>query len=141
MSQMLERKPVQAGADVWIEGSPRRVRAYFGGVAVADSKRAVLLYERGHLPTYYFPIEDVRQDLLTATDHHTHCPRKGDASYWSSTVGERTAENAVWGYSHDPGTNIVEVYVRYLRRKLDQPGRPTPIETVRSVGYRLADAV
>ncbi|MGA2756949.1 MAG: response regulator transcription factor [Solirubrobacteraceae bacterium] len=46
--------------------------------------------------------------------------------------------SAVWGYSHDPGTNIVEVYVSYLRRKLGRPGSPAPILTVRSVGYRLA---
>jgi DNA-binding response OmpR family regulator len=46
--------------------------------------------------------------------------------------------SAVWGYSHDPGTNIVEVYVSYLRRKLSLPGSPAPIVTVRSVGYRLA---
>ena len=44
---------------------------------------------------------------------------------------------AVWGYDHDPGTNVVQVYVGYLRRKLDRPGSPAPIETVRSVGYRL----
>lgn len=46
--------------------------------------------------------------------------------------------SAVWGYSHDPGTNIVEVYVSYLRRKLARPGSPAPIVTVRSLGYRLA---
>jgi len=46
--------------------------------------------------------------------------------------------NAVWGYDFDPGTNVVEVYVGYLRRKLALPGGPAPIETVRSVGYRFA---
>jgi DNA-binding response OmpR family regulator len=46
---------------------------------------------------------------------------------------------AVWGYDHDPGTNVVQVYVGYLRRKLGRPGSPTPIETVRSVGYRLKE--
>jgi len=45
--------------------------------------------------------------------------------------------SAVWGYDFDPGTNVVEVYVRYLRRKLELPGRPAPIDTLRSVGYRL----
>jgi DNA-binding response OmpR family regulator len=45
--------------------------------------------------------------------------------------------NAVWGYDFDPGTNVVEVYVGYLRRKLAVDGDPAPIETVRSVGYRL----
>ena len=45
--------------------------------------------------------------------------------------------SAVWGYDHDPGTNVVQVYIGYLRRKLGRPGSPAPIETVRSVGYRL----
>jgi DNA-binding response OmpR family regulator len=47
--------------------------------------------------------------------------------------------NGVWDYNHDPGTNIVEVYVGYLRRKLARPDRPVPIQTVRSAGYRLVD--
>jgi DNA-binding response OmpR family regulator len=46
--------------------------------------------------------------------------------------------NAVWGYNFDPGTNIVHVYIGYLRRKLGREGAPAPIETVRTVGYRLA---
>jgi DNA-binding response OmpR family regulator len=45
---------------------------------------------------------------------------------------------AVWEYDHDPGTNVVQVYIGYLRRKLALPGSPAPIETVRSVGYRLS---
>jgi DNA-binding response OmpR family regulator len=44
--------------------------------------------------------------------------------------------NAVWGYDHEPGTNVIDVYIGYLRRKLGTD--PTvPIETLRSVGYRL----
>lgn len=46
---------------------------------------------------------------------------------------------AVWEYDHDPGTNIVQVYIGYLRRKLGRPGAPAPIETVRSVGYKLSE--
>lgn len=48
---------------------------------------------------------------------------------------------AVWGYDHDPGTNAVDVYVGYLRRKLRHGDRDAPITTIRSVGYRLDDAV
>jgi DNA-binding response OmpR family regulator len=48
--------------------------------------------------------------------------------------------SAVWGYQHDPGTNIVDVYVGYLRRKLSRPESPAPIHTVRAVGYRLGHA-
>jgi DNA-binding response OmpR family regulator len=47
--------------------------------------------------------------------------------------------SSVWGYRHDPGTNIVQVYVGYLRRRLALPDSPVPIETVRSAGYRLVD--
>ncbi|HEY2142062.1 MAG TPA: response regulator transcription factor [Solirubrobacteraceae bacterium] len=45
--------------------------------------------------------------------------------------------SAVWGYEHDPATNVVDVYVGYLRRKLRRPDSPAPIFTVRAVGYRL----
>ncbi len=44
---------------------------------------------------------------------------------------------AVWGYEYDPGTNVVDVYVGYLRRKLRRSGEKDPIVTVRSVGYRF----
>ncbi|HUO70270.1 MAG TPA: response regulator transcription factor [Solirubrobacteraceae bacterium] len=44
---------------------------------------------------------------------------------------------AVWGYEYDPGTNVVDVYVGYLRRKLRRSGTRVPIVTVRSVGYRF----
>ncbi len=44
---------------------------------------------------------------------------------------------AVWGYEYDPGTNVVDVYIGYLRRKLRKQGTNAPIVTVRSVGYRL----
>jgi DNA-binding response OmpR family regulator len=48
--------------------------------------------------------------------------------------------SSVWGYEHDPATNVVDVYVGYLRRKLSRPGEPAPIFTVRAVGYRLGNA-
>jgi DNA-binding response OmpR family regulator len=49
--------------------------------------------------------------------------------------------SAVWGYAHDPATNVVDVYVGYLRRKLGRSEDPAPIYTVRAVGYRLGSAV
>jgi two-component system, OmpR family, response regulator len=48
--------------------------------------------------------------------------------------------SAVWGYQHDPATNIVDVYVGYLRRKLRRHDSPAPIQTVRAVGYRFGHA-
>ncbi len=78
---------------------PRRVRASFGGETVVDTVRAMLLHETGLLPQVYVPQDDIRADLLRPTDHHTYCPFKGTASYWSvATAGGQVAENAIWTY-------------------------------------------
>ena len=93
---------------VVIESSPRRVRVMYNGETVADSSRMKIMHETQHLPIYYFPVEDVRADLLEKTDHTTHCPHKGDASYWSVRVGDRVAENAVWAYEN-PNDSVPEL--------------------------------
>lgn len=77
---------------------PRRVRAELDGRTVLDTRQGMLLHETGVLPQLYVPAEDVRQDLLEASEHTTHCPYKGDATYESVRVGDRVAENAVWTY-------------------------------------------
>jgi uncharacterized protein (DUF427 family) len=86
---------------VEVEPSPRWVRVVFNGETIADSKRTMLLVETGHRPVYYFPREDVRMDLMDPTSQRTHCPYKGDASYWTIRVSDRESENAVWSYE-DP---------------------------------------
>jgi uncharacterized protein (DUF427 family) len=93
----LEIEP-PTGSVLFFDPVPQRIRALFAGETIVDSKRAKLLHETGHLPVYYFPLEDVRTDLLERTDKHTHCPHKGEASYWSLAVGARSAPDAVWGY-------------------------------------------
>ncbi len=82
------------------EPSSRRVRVVFNAETVADTTRAMLMREAGHTPVYYFPREDVRLDLIERTDHRTHCPYKGEASYFSLRVGDKVAENAAWSYEH-----------------------------------------
>ena len=77
---------------------PRRVRAVFGGEVVLDTDDGMLLHESGLLPALYVPVADVRTDLLTKAEHTTHCPYKGDASYWTITANGDTSQNAVWGY-------------------------------------------
>ncbi len=83
---------------IYFEDSPRRIRARFGGETIVDSRHAKLLHEQNHLPVYYFPMDEVRMDLLEPSSHSTHCPFKGDASYWSVHAGGRIAENAAWAY-------------------------------------------
>jgi uncharacterized protein (DUF427 family) len=80
-----------------VERGPGRVQIVFDGETIADSEDVITVKESGHDPVYYLPRADVRMDLLIRTDHHTRCPFKGEASYFSISKG-RTAENAVWSY-------------------------------------------
>lgn len=82
------------------EDSLRRVRVVFAGVTIADSKHVILLHEFGRLPVFCFPQEDVRMDLMEASEYHTHSPLKGEASYWTLQVGDRKIEHAAWSYPH-----------------------------------------
>jgi uncharacterized protein (DUF427 family) len=75
-----------------------RVRAVIDGRTVLDTTRGKLLYESGIHPRFYAPVEDFDAEVLARTDHSTHCPFKGDASYWSVTAGGTSHENAVWAY-------------------------------------------
>src|SRR5215210_2799360 len=93
-----ERRERDPDHKVEVEPSPRWVRVVFNGETIADSKRVKLLRETNNRPVYYFPREDVREDLLEPTDRRSHCPYKGDASYWTVRAGDRVAENAVWSY-------------------------------------------
>ncbi|MCU0625575.1 MAG: response regulator transcription factor [Gemmatimonadaceae bacterium] len=52
-------------------------------------------------------------------------------------VTREQATTAVWRTEFDPATNIVDVYVNYLRKKLDDPGEPSRIQTIRGIGYQL----
>lgn len=83
---------------VFVEPFGKRVRVVFAGETIADSTEALVLHETRLPQVYYFPRKDVRMDLLLRTQHRTHCPFKGNASYWSILVGIRVAENAVWSY-------------------------------------------
>ncbi|GAB3542799.1 response regulator transcription factor [Arthrobacter tecti] len=55
------------------------------------------------------------------------------------TVSKRDILNNVWDFDFEGDPNIVEVYIRHLRNKLDRPFNRTAIETLRGAGYRLAD--
>jgi uncharacterized protein (DUF427 family) len=75
-----------------------RVQVKFGGQVIADSTRAVTLQEATYPPVQYIPREDTQMAFLQSTEHKTHCPYKGEASYFSLQAGDKGAENAVWSY-------------------------------------------
>ncbi|HEY7068433.1 MAG TPA: DUF427 domain-containing protein [Chloroflexota bacterium] len=115
-----ERRQRDPNHKVEIEPSPRWVRVEVNGQIIADSKRTMLLRETNNRPVYYFPQADVRMDLLTPTDHHTYCPYKGDASYWTIKVGDKVLENSAWGYL-DPleGSEAIKGYVAFYFNRVD----------------------
>jgi uncharacterized protein (DUF427 family) len=79
---------------LYFEPFERRMRAVKDGETVIDTTGGMLLYESNIPPVLYVPEGNVRPDLLTPSEHTTHCPFKGDATY--SNVG--SAENAIWTY-------------------------------------------
>jgi uncharacterized protein (DUF427 family) len=87
-----------SGHEITITQESARIEVTVGGEKLADSSRALVLAETGLPPRYYLPREDVRTDLLRATDTHTTCPFKGEASYWSAEVGGEVHDDVVWSY-------------------------------------------
>jgi uncharacterized protein (DUF427 family) len=101
----------------------RRVTVVFGGVTIADSNAALRVEETGHGPVHYLPEKDVRLDLMRPREHHTRCPYKGEASYWTIEVPDgggspRRSENAVWAYSapYDEVSGLAGYYAFYTSR-------------------------
>ena len=83
---------------IFFEAYPRRLRGMVGNRVVVDTLGARLLHETAIPPVAYVPLDDVDASVLTRTDTRTHCPFKGDASYWTVTVGERVVPDALWAY-------------------------------------------
>ena len=78
-----------AGRGIRVERGAKRVRAFLAGIAVADTIRPLLVWEVPYYPTYYFPAEDVRDDLLHV-DGGGEGPN-GDGELLTVRVGEREA--------------------------------------------------
>lgn len=83
---------------ITIEPEPRRVRVTFSGETIVDTTRALRLQEATYPAVLYVPREDTRMERLSPTPKRTHCPYKGDASYFSIAAGGKTAADAVWSY-------------------------------------------
>jgi uncharacterized protein (DUF427 family) len=86
---------------ITIKAAAARWRALYAGHVIADSNAALVLQEAAYPQVIYFPREDVSMEYLSRTHHSTHCPYKGDASYYTILMDGHFAENAVWSYE-DP---------------------------------------
>ena len=99
----------------------RRIRAAFQGEIVADSSRVLVMHETRLAPVFYFPREDVRMEFLDKSDRHTHCPFKGNASYWTIRVGDQSVANAAWSYEtpYDESSSVKE-YIAFDWQAIDK---------------------
>jgi uncharacterized protein (DUF427 family) len=88
---------------VRIEPGAKRVRAYLGGVAVADTTRPLLVWEKPYYPTYYFPVADVRTELLEAdAAPSAHSPSRGEGRSFTVRAGGVEAPGAALRYEQSP---------------------------------------
>ncbi|MGT2447080.1 DUF427 domain-containing protein [Ensifer adhaerens] len=96
-------KPIKIpGPDhpITTERNQARVVVTLGGRVIADTRDALALREATYPAVQYIPREDVDMPLLERTDHSSHCPYKGDASYFSIPLGGERSRNAVWTYEN-----------------------------------------
>jgi uncharacterized protein (DUF427 family) len=85
-----------------IEPSTKRVRVYLGGETVVDTVRPSLVWEIPYYPTYYFPVEDVRTDLLIPDGNVERSPSRGDGKTFTVKVNGKEAAGAALRYTESP---------------------------------------
>jgi uncharacterized protein (DUF427 family) len=91
-----------------IERDPRRLRVLFGDTVVAETAHALSLREATYPAVIYVPRADADMKRFEPSPHVTHCPYKGDASYFSLVAGGGRAADAVWCYL-DPFPAVAEI--------------------------------
>ncbi len=85
-----------------LEPFPRRIRGIAGGETVIDSRAVRMLHEYGRLPILLFPREEVRTELLEASQKESSWPNKGKATWWHLRVGAELREDAAWEWQEPP---------------------------------------
>ncbi len=105
---------------ITITPNGKRVRVTLGGQIIADTTQALRLQEASYPAVFYIPRADAKMDLFTKTSNATHCPYKGDASYYSVAAGGKTAENAVWSYETPfPAMAEIKEYLAFYPNRVD----------------------
>ncbi|MCB1340837.1 MAG: DUF427 domain-containing protein [Pseudooceanicola sp.] len=97
---MAERITIRKAPGTWTVRS--------GGAVLAESANALELDEQGYAPVIYFPRGDIAMAFLDKTAKTSHCPHKGDASYYSIVNSSGTLDNAAWSYEA-PFDTVAEI--------------------------------
>jgi uncharacterized protein (DUF427 family) len=98
-------KPSAGQESVWdyprpprLEQMTKHIRIIFNGVTIAETRRPIRILETSHPPVYYIPPADLAGEYFVATPRTSFCEWKGNASYYTIKVGDKTADNAAWFY-------------------------------------------
>jgi uncharacterized protein (DUF427 family) len=102
-----------------ITPNPRRVRVSAAGVVVAETTQALTLKEANYPAVQYVPRQDANLAMIKRTDRTTHCPYKGDASYFSIVADGKTLENSIWTYETPfPAMAPITAYLAFYPDKV-----------------------
>jgi uncharacterized protein (DUF427 family) len=106
---------------ITVAPNPKRVRVTFAGRIVADTRRALTLREAGYAPVQYIPRADIDMALFERTANATHCPYKGDASYFTLKVDGRASENAAWSYEAPyPAVAAIKEHLAFYPKRVER---------------------
>jgi uncharacterized protein (DUF427 family) len=107
---------------VEIETNPHRLRVIHRGITIADTTQGLTLKETGHADVFYFPRDHVNMSRLERSDHTTHCPYKGTASYFHLlTEEDGKVENAVWSYEEPyESAAAIKGYLAFYPTRVDR---------------------
>jgi uncharacterized protein (DUF427 family)/acyl-CoA thioesterase len=94
-------------------------RAWYGDLLLAESDACLRVEETKHVDRLYFPEDSVQWDLFEPTEHHTICPFKGEADYWTLTAVDPHEENIVWAY-REPFDEVggIEGHVAFYQERV-----------------------
>ncbi|WP_295845639.1 DUF427 domain-containing protein [Tardiphaga sp.] len=102
-----------------IAPSDRHIRVRAGDIVIAETTHALTLKEASYPAVLYIPRADANPRLISRTDRVTHCPYKGDASYYSINAGGKTLENAIWTYETPfPAMEEIRDYLAFYPDKV-----------------------
>ena len=120
---------MQANPDhtIRIVPHPARLRVLWKGNIIADTTDLLMLHEASYPTVAYVPRADIDMTLLTKSPQKTHCPYKGDASYFSLQSHDVTTENAVWSYETPfPAVNSIAGYLAFNSKEVEFVENNTP---------------
>ena len=116
-----------------LESVDKHIQIRFNDVYIVDTRRAKRVLETSHPPVYYMPPEDIKMEYLQPVSGSSFCEWKGQASYYTVRVGNRSADRAAWTY-HNPTSPFSDIkdYVAFYCSPMDaclvdgEAARPQP---------------